>query len=299
MSFAQTKGYHPFPQVYANWWMRTTYYSANSTGIYQSGWDDQAFYTAGDSVSNGFTYKQINRIYVGPVTGPMPASINFFYTGGSHAFSYRNDSLNKKVFMVGAGKSTETLWYDFNLAVGDTVKGSAANMDSPNPTMPHCFVIVNSIDSVLLCNQYHKQFHCNKGGFQNTLIEGQGFVDDFIVTDLNTCTFEPPYTASTTFWSPQSSCQAPLGIQTKDTDSPGIRMYPNPVNALLFVETPAVNENALISITDLAGRTVITETSETRNSRAQINASALANGIYFLNISCCSFSYTRKFVVQH
>jgi hypothetical protein len=294
-SFAQASKYKPFPEAYGNWWLRTTHYSMGSSGPYPSGSDDQLFFTAGDSVSNGSTYKLVNRIFVGPVTGPIP-SFNYFYTGGTHAFAYRNDSLNRKVYRVAAGNTTETLWYDFNLNKGDTVKGSCTYPVTPN----NCFVIVTSIDSILICNQYHKRYNSiPNNGFRTSLVEGIGFTDDFIVTDINTCTFEPPYTAITEAWSPGTACQAPLGLKYEGIAEDGIRLSPNPANAILFIEMPLRSENALISIADISGRIVANETMASFTSRTQLNTTDLANGIYFLSFKTGSYKCTKRVIVQH
>jgi len=293
--FSQAKVYHPFPQDYGNWWMRTQHYANGTSGPYPAGMDDQEFYTAGDSVSNGLTYKLVNRVFIGPVTGPIP-SVNYFYTGGTHAFSYRNDSLNRKVYMVSAGNATEALWYDFNLNQGDTVKGSSTYAGTPS----HCFVIVTTIDSILICNQYHKRYNCiPNSGFRTSLVEGIGFTDDFIVTDINTCTFEPPYTAETVTWSSGAGCQAPLGIKYEGEEKRGVRLSPNPANTVLNIELPLVDEESLISVSDISGRLVASETVGSITNRTQLNTTGLANGIYFVSVKSGTASTTKKVLISH
>jgi hypothetical protein len=294
--FGQAKIYKPFPEVYGNWWVRTTHYSMGASGPYQSGMDDKVYFTVGDSVSNGLTYKLVNGIYVGAVTGPIPPT-NIFFTGGSHYFSYRNDSLNRKVFIVLSGQTNETLWYDFNLNKGDTVKGYSVNPQSA--AKPGCIVIISSIDSVLICNKYHKRFNSISGGPHNSMTEGIGFADQFISTGLNSCFFEPPFTATTIAWSPGTNCQTPLGIKDEEKESQGIRLSPNPADAFLIIETPMLNERAELVLSDLCGRQVVTQALDSMMTRTELRTTGLADGIYLVCFKTSTYSSTRKIIVRH
>lgn len=43
------------------------------------------------------------------------------YSGYGYAGAFRNDSLNKKVYFVKPGMLNDTLFYDFDLQLGDTL----------------------------------------------------------------------------------------------------------------------------------------------------------------------------------
>ncbi len=60
-----------------------------------------------------------------------------------------NDTANKKVFLIKNGQLEPETLYDFNLEIGDTIKDGIGM---------HFNLEVNDIDSVLICNRYHKRY---------------------------------------------------------------------------------------------------------------------------------------------
>ncbi len=104
---------------------------------------------------------------------------------GFYAGAIRQDIANKKVFYVDTMTYTEQLLYDFNLQVGDTVKGFYV---SNNPCWDEIVGgLVVGIDSVMIGNSYRKRW--NIGGCFNTpdiyFIEGigstYGLIDNFFL----------------------------------------------------------------------------------------------------------------------
>jgi hypothetical protein len=90
---------------------------------------------------------------------------------------FRNDSLNKKVWMLG-NNWKDTLLYDFDLKIGDTLQ----------PTLLHDtseILVVDSIDSILVGVNFHRRFHIavdtsSTYPIDLALIEGVGSISGFM-----------------------------------------------------------------------------------------------------------------------
>ncbi len=153
---SQTNVYKPFPQIYGEWIVM-------KYGTFTS-W--QKYEAIGDTILGSYTYKKVtianNTGY--PVWNGTTYVIPF--GPGIFSFGYRNDIANKKVYYldVTGGINKDTLWYDFNLNIGDSVKTTYAYMKNGASYDR----IVQSIDSVLICGSYYKRFKFNCG-YANSL----------------------------------------------------------------------------------------------------------------------------------
>jgi hypothetical protein len=172
---AQTSVYFPFPDSAAVW-RQEGFNPGNCccSGIVCLKEDDYNLFLAGDTVIGSYTYKKIFKTgnsvehIVGPFTCP-PGCTNeqYYYYGNVYMGCLRQDIPQKKVFYVQPGYTQDTLLYDFNLAIGDTLPPYLTT------TYP---VYVTAMDSVLVGGLYHKRFEISGSGFPNeiTLIEGIG-----------------------------------------------------------------------------------------------------------------------------
>jgi hypothetical protein len=215
--FSQANVYKPFPQSSGTWSVSGQHYIGwPPTGSYLT---YENYKTSGDTLIGAYTYVKV--LYAHNIS---PGPFNFSpYT---FKFAYRNDSINKKVYYldVTGGINKDTLWYDFNLNIGDSLKETFA-YTSTGYTMNNQRRIVSSIDSVLICGLYHKRFNfgCSIGGFETSLIEGAGFKDKFDVTGyLGYCPFEPSAVYSTGF----SSCSV-TSVQDYVKENQ-IKLFPSP-----------------------------------------------------------------------
>lgn len=212
---SQISVYKPFPHGNALW-------SMSSQSI--SGLNYYNYRTAGDTTIGVYTYKK--------VTYSFSPNNPFNFGPQSFKFAYRNDSINKKVYYldVTGGINKDTLWYDFNLNIGDTVKSTYSYKKQPynGPSSGTVFNrVVQSIDSILICGKYYKRFNFNCIDYASSLTEGVGFMDDFIHTYRdNECPFEPPYVYSTGF----STCNT-VGIYEVNIAKTNLHIYPNPVTS--------------------------------------------------------------------
>jgi hypothetical protein len=167
---AQTNVYHPFPDSTAVW--IGTNWSGGGTGMLN--YDDYNLYISGDTTIGSFIY---HKLYRNGATScwPCPPSYNYYY--GQYAGAFRQDIPNKKVYLYQYGN--DTLAYDFNLNVGDTLATTCLTYFHPNH-------YVQSIDSVFVGSQYRKRFWID--GCTYALIEGVGSM--FGAFDYIVCPFE-------------------------------------------------------------------------------------------------------------
>ena len=281
--FSQTNVYKPFPQTYGSWNVSGQHYIGfPPTGSYLT---YQHYEALGDTIVGLFTYKKVT------VSTSMYNPFNF--GPKVFAFGYRNDSINKKAYYldVTGGTNKDTLWYDFNLNVGDTLKETFAYTSFGN-NMNNQRRIVNTIDSVLICGSYYKQFNFGcliNGGFETSLIEGVGFKDRFDVTGyLGGCPFEPSAVYSTGF----STCN--INSVADLSTSRFIETFPNPTNFELNINASLqLNE---YSIFNNLGAIIL---KGNLSGLQSINISSLADGLYVIKIQDKSGNqYQSKFVKQ-
>jgi hypothetical protein len=103
----------------------------------------------GDTLINAVQYKKLRRWWLNYDND------QFSIIGsaeGFHQLAYRNDS-SLRAYRILEGETTEELWYDFNLQIGDTILATE---------QPAAFTeierYVYDIDSVDFCDSTYKQF---------------------------------------------------------------------------------------------------------------------------------------------
>lgn len=282
--FSQTNVYKPFPQTYGSWIVsKQGPLGPGLVSIYS--W--KKYIASGDTTIGGYTYKKVT---VANNTGypvfPNPAP----FGPSTFAFAYRNDIAAKKVYYldVTGGINKDTLWYDFNLNVGDTLK-QTYSYSNGGYVIGNLRRIVNSIDSVLICGTYYKKFKFGCGGFVTDLIEGVGFEDKFDSTNFGGgCPFEPLHIYTTMF----STCNI-TSVQDYVKENQ-INLFPNPASTEL-------NINSSLKIVDYIimnnfGAIILNEKLSDSQS---INISSLSNGLYIIKVQDKSGNnYRSKFIKQ-
>lgn len=278
---SQINVYKPFPQVYGHWSIGQQHFGSPS-GPQTLSYHD--YVANGDTVVGAFTYKKVTYA----LSQPSPFSF------GPHVFkfAYRNDIPNKKVYYldVTGGINKDTLWYNFNLNVGDTIKNTYAysNQGSINGNQRN---IVTSIDSILICSVYYKRFNvnCSSPFTGLSLIEGQGFEDRFVQTGFQgSCPFEPADLYDSGF----SSCD--VGINEINIAKNNIHIYPNPVTSDFKINTtlPLSNYTILNNLGEIMQKGKYT-------NQESILFSEYLNGLYLINIQDeKGNTYHIKFIKQ-
>jgi hypothetical protein len=167
---SQTIVYHPFPASDANWIGR------HLAGTYEQEQNDYDLYISGDTVIGPNTYHKLYQN--GHVSFWPPTSGPTYNYHGKYAGAFRQDIVNKKVYLYKDG--VDTLAYDYNLNVGDTLPPTCLTFSlSSRP-------YIRSIDSIIVDNQYRKRFWIN--GCNYALIEGIG--STFGAFEWIVCPFE-------------------------------------------------------------------------------------------------------------
>jgi hypothetical protein len=272
--FSQTNVYRPFPEQYGRWVIRIDNAESEINGIISY----KQYQVSGDTTIGSYTYKKVNCANSSqPYSQMMITGLKFGQS--TYNFAYRNDIPNKKVYIFTGvnGILIDTLWYNFNLNIGDTLKGLYSYHDSGAPSL-----IVAAIDSVNICNEYYKKYkfvsfdhnHYAKA----CLIEGVGFSANFIESDpFQFFPFEQRYNYSTDFY-----CSATAINETKAVKNQ-IKILPNPVGNFLQIQFSHHYPPLFLqySIVDGLGKIIITGFMVDNKS---IDVSKLENGLYILRL---------------
>lgn len=287
-AFAQV--YQPFPSANAMW-------RENSGGFQCSCCADFQYTITGDTVINTMNYHKIQKTgvkYQEDMIGNCTSNIQYIIN--QYAGSYRNDIINKKIFFIAPLATTDTVLYDFNLTVGDTVPSSPIN-DYGN------FVnIVTDIDSVYLGGVYRKRFKIDSCMMQQLYyIEGIG--STYGLLSPTVCPFEAIYnlqcfTINSQTVYPDSSTICDLATSINSLENTfAVDIFPNPTTDKLNIKiTYTVNSFVSIMISNTLGE-VIFQKELTANEK-NLDISELPKGLYLLSISVNENIITKKIIKQ-
>ena len=88
-----------------------------------------------------------------------------------------------------------------------------------------------------------------------------------------------------------------LGLQEQQGNS-FISLFPNPSNGNMYINSPKSLNTYEIKAIDIMGRCVFIETLNQVGNQAQLDLSALNNGVYFLSISSENGNFIEKVIIQ-
>jgi hypothetical protein len=244
----QTNVYYPFPTSNTVWRERFG-------GLFCPYCSEYQDFLTGDTIIGSHIYSKITRTAInyyvdlyGYCTGIIIGS-GTFYNG-----AFRNDSINKKVYYVPPSSTNDTLLYDYNLNLFDTLHQSYLYDSS---TMI-CFV--HEIDSVLIGSQYHKEFIIANGNIPPYLylIEGIGSSSGLLGSlfplfecgDGLECVTE---NGVTIYPDSNYSCQLVDGVSEIVSSNFLFKIYPNPLSDWGIVNLSPPFNNLELSITNELG----------------------------------------------
>lgn len=206
----------------------------------------------------------------------------------TYCYAFRNDT-NNRAYIFPATDTSEHLWYDFNLSVGDTLPENPS-WYSTQYLNPGNNVIVSNIDSVFYCNEYHKRYIFNSMMFPN-LVCGVGFNGDLI--KINGIYFE--YYVGLDFFCSDSlisnCCFTITGIQNIDNNTSDILFYPNPVKDIISI---TLVDKAKVEILSIEGQ--IIKTINATEKQTTIDVADLSNGIYIIRAKTDKGIVVKKFI---
>lgn len=272
-SHAQTNVYHPFPDSAATWNIHFGWYCfMNGTGD-----ENYSITISGDTLISSQTYHKLTTPYVESFSTGTCGGISTGYKG-----AIREDTLNRKVFFIPPTDTTEQLLYDFTMQVGDTVKGyiETFNVD-----------IVQSIDSVLVGNNYRKRWSINPS-YQIDFIEGIGSTYGLIE-------FSPGFTdaaffsitcfqqnGQTLYPDTITNCQLIMtSVNSIESYSTLANISPNPFSTRTTVQITSSELRSTsyeLEMYDVFGRMV--KEFAIRSSPFVIERGNLPSGIYFIQL---------------
>ncbi|MEO6902522.1 MAG: T9SS type A sorting domain-containing protein [Bacteroidia bacterium] len=268
---AQTNVYHPFPDSSAVW-IGTSW---SGWGTDKLNYDDYNLYISGDTTIGLFSY---HKLYRNGVTHcwPCPPLYNYYYK--QYAGAFRQDIPNKKVYLYQYGN--DTLAYDFNLNVGDTLATTCLTYWQPNH-------FVQSIDSVLVGGQYRKRFWID--GCTYALTEGVGSM--FGAFGYIACPFE----SGADLWcmrinnqiawtySTGSSCTL-TSINKNSIVENKISISQNPFSTETSLTTTYNLINSTLSIYNSSGQ-LVKQIKNIFGQTITLHRDNLVSGIYFLRLT--------------
>ncbi|MBC7411017.1 MAG: hypothetical protein H7331_00995 [Bacteroidia bacterium] len=268
---AQTNVYHSFVDTNATWnvtWSSAnTCFPANFTSIINYS------YTANGTVMyGGKTYIQILRNQI----SSNNSNCNYTFPYAT-TILIRNDVANKKVYIQDPSTLQDTVLYDFNLLVGDTVPHWFTNQRSANATP----FIIQSIDSVLIGSTYRKKFNLNNTS-QVFFIEGigssNGLFEDFLIFEESTvlnC-----YTNDNVTY---GICPI-VGLNKQKIQTPILSVLSSVTNAETIVNytLPSTTSSACLELYDITGVLIKSCALSSATNSYLLNMQGVAKGIKLL-----------------
>lgn len=272
VGYGQSNIYHPFPDSNAFW-------GARITNIFNPYYLNNIRYgLKGDTVINNKTYHQVYNLFDSTLTNPN----SVYYA------AIREE--DKRIYTI-IGESPETILYDFNLNVGDTLTYAYPENFSR---------ILSHIDSVqLYTGEYRKRYVLNPidWGFSDTVVEGIGSVvyvglfNPLVQahpTNGSNCTFTCFKQNEIIYYLNNPECDhcfCTLLTEMEDTkEKEKLSVYPNPLQFQTTIQTDYYLHNATLLLYNSLGQQV----KEVKNISGKtfiLKRENLPVGIYFFELT--------------
>lgn len=251
------QNYIPFPTDNSTWTTVMQFWDfSNPSYSYENA------KTNGDTLINGYQYTKINRI------------------NSSNCFIRENNGL---VYCKYSNNSpfdtTEYLLYNFNLKVGDTIQMPMAGYE-----IHYYKGHVESVDSLLIGNIYHKRIGINAEGWSHfDFVQGIGSLQGLLYPEIPWV----DWTAELTCFSKNDTIFALNGngttsegdcwqkVNVNECEISKLTIFPNPTKGLINITGQTVSKSELYTI---SGQKVL----ETKLHK--LNLEKYNNGVYLLKI---------------
>jgi hypothetical protein len=249
-----------------------------------------------DTFFNSNTYHKIIKTEIDRTTSlgcgfPPLATI----TNSTFGF-IRNDSLNKLLWLRLPNSNTDTLFYDFDLTIGDTLSNFYMTDNS-------YIQVVDSVDTVLLGNRYRKKFYISSICGPNEidfLIEGIGANTGFAFNLGSSCALAGSInklechgdSTATIYIGQNSSCVlTSTSVEVNETSAINLIASPNPSSGSFNINTKLeINRIELYSI---QGKKL--DELDTQQTKWSLPKS---DGIYLLRIETSSGQIITKKLIK-
>jgi len=258
--------------------------------------EDQEFvyYINGDSVVDNITYKKLfkhgrlDQSWMGP---EPHEGCNDHYTFDAFHTLVRQEG--KKIYIKETG-DVDTLLYDFNLNIGDTIPVTW--------NQPFNNIVVVGIDSLLVGSSSRKVFRLDEA-INNSLTEGVGTNNGFlepVVTDLECGYWLNCYALNDTTYYPEQGAPCDLTVNVpRNPEGKMVKIYPNPAYEYIYIKPVnfTLQEKAQIDIYNINGKMVYSGVFNIDKRR--INVNQWPNGMFIFKIVANGFETNGKFIVRH
>ncbi len=283
--------YRPMPETDATWIQAQFLYSI---GGHEHQTITTAVYITGDTVINGLTYVKIGSHGTykwmdgfgtqNPSTGGGPIAHSTGY--------FRQDIVQKKVFIWNSPNQTDELLYDFgSLVIGQPYPETVTNYNYPN-------LLVMGQDSVqLMDGNYYKRWVLGTNSQDSayvSVIEGVGGTSGFntpiypvfeqeshllchkvgtqqLYEDWRGNILPPEYS---------EDCSRTLALEQKDEIK--LIIFPNPANSNVSIQSNGLIRS--VEICNLNGQSLIRHENSNKDNELSLDLNNLKQGVYLARI---------------
>jgi hypothetical protein len=236
----------------------------------------------GDTTIGSYTYKKMIHHGLNSFMAPFPnpnINCNPAVSFSSPYAFIRQDNL--KLYMREIYEQNDTLLYDFDLQIGDTLPMSFNN--SANN------ITVSSISALQVGTETRKVFHLNQGApLQNdSLIEGIGHVGG-LIGPFNPFEYSEElvcFALNTTIYYQNMGLTCDLNVGVVEIAPKfEIAIFPNPTMGNLTIQTEHSSEIKSIEAINLLGNEVILDFSIQGEKEVDVKLHELNNGFYTIRV---------------
>jgi hypothetical protein len=299
---AYSQIYQPFPIGASRWTEHTQDPTGYPTQVTSSNY---YVYNVGDTLIAGHLYQLLQgsgftRVDINPggFGGPPSSFLQPFIWNNGNTIAYR-DTL-KKIYFYNFLSNVDSVAYDFNLNLGDTLGDTFLNMRSNSN-------YVSGIDSFLVGADYHKRFWISQAGNPQpfvALIEGVGSTNGLIekltppfeIFATTICFNYNGYQTMIDTISGNFDCDIYASVSDIENINANVIVTPNPVNNLFTVKLKDPSTEKIEIISSLGVKMF---SQEINNSDAiVIDSQKWKSGIYFLKVTC-NKSKDSKIIIRN
>lgn len=269
------QSYQPFPSADAVWRERSSGFQCSCCADFQ-------YAITGDTTINSLIYHKLHKTGVRYLEDQMGnCTQDVLMPIDQYAGCFRNDPIQRKVYFMPASGQQETLLYDFNLTVGDTVPATLLNGYGTTTN------VVSGIDSVLLDGVYHKRFTLDSNSCWTPLQYIEGVGSTYGLLAWSACPFERQdellcfiQSGSTVYPSGNMTCELATGVSGVLPVTP-ISVFPNPSLGKVGIRSEVTAYT--LAVFDPTGQRILDE--QVRTVFHEVDLTGLPKGLYLLRFS--------------